>query len=256
MFSSSVRKPVLAAFAVAFACAALAQDPSGPDGSPELRQRFNEMTGQLQDWAQLGFYRDANAAVPPPAPGERRVVFLGDSITHGMDLAKRFPGKPYLNRGIPGQTTPQMLVRFRPDVLAHSPEVVVILAGTNDIGGNTGPATLESIQDNLASMAELAAAHGVRVVFASLLPVHDRHPHRPVSVSRPPETIRRLNRWLKAYCEKKGHVYLDYHSRMADAQGFLKEELSDDGLHPTPEGYDVMTPLAEAAIERALRRPK
>jgi lysophospholipase L1-like esterase len=201
--------------------------------------------------------------VTPPAKNEERVVFMGDSITDGWDAPNSggfFPGKPYINRGISGQTTPQMLIRFRPEVIAFKPKVVVILAGTNDIAGNTGPATLESIEDNLTSMAELARANGIRVVLASLLPVSDyemRDGRQIVQTTRrPPEKIKALNAWMKDYAAKNHHVYLDYYSAMVDDKGFLKDELSNDGLHPNPQGYVVMNPLAEAAIHDALKHGK
>jgi lysophospholipase L1-like esterase len=211
------------------------------------------MQRRLQDWPQLARYREANAKLTPPAGGEARVVFMGDSITDGWKLAEYFPGKPYVNRGISGQTTPQMLVRFRPDVLALKPRVVVILAGTNDIAGNTGPMTVEMIEDNYASMAELAHAHGIRVVFSSVLPVHDYGKNK-MTDRRNPEQIRALNEWLKKYAAANGHTYLDYYSRMLDDKGMLKAELAGDGLHPNAEGYKIMAPLAEAAIEQALKK--
>jgi lysophospholipase L1-like esterase len=239
----------------AFALTAFAQTPAPAPDSPEaLQKRIEQMQKRLQDWANLGRYHDANTKVEPPAKGENRVVFMGDSITDGWKLAEYFPGKPYLNRGISGQTTPQMLIRMRPDVIAHQPKVVVILAGTNDIAGNTGPMTVEMIEDNYASMAELAKAHGIRVVFSSVLPVHDYNPQRPMTKGRPPEKILQLNAWLKEYCAKNGHIYLDYFTPMLDDKGFLKAELANDGLHPNAEGYKIMAPLAEAAIARALKK--
>ncbi|MCI0387975.1 MAG: SGNH/GDSL hydrolase family protein [Acidobacteria bacterium] len=218
-----------------------------------MRQRMEQMQRRLQDWPQLNRYRDANAKVPPAAKNENRVVFFGDSITDGWTLAEYFPEKPYINRGISGQTTAQMLIRFRPDVIALKPKVVVILAGTNDIAGNTGPMTIEMIEDNYISMAELARANGIKVVFASVLPIHD-YGKTKVSERRPPEQILKLNQWLKNYCTVNGHVYLDYFSRMVDDKGMLKAELANDGLHPNAEGYKVMDPLAEGAIQQALRR--
>jgi len=190
------------------------------------------------------------------------VVFFGDSITDNWskpDYGGFFPDKPYVNRGIGGQTTAQMLLRFRADVLELSPRAVVILAGTNDVAGNAGPATPAQIQDNLASMAELAKAHGVRVVLASLLPVSDDKKDangQPVTRTRqrPPATLGELNAWLSAYAAANGHVYLDYFSATADAGGLLRPELNDDGLHPNAKGYAVMAPLAEKAIAEALRK--
>jgi lysophospholipase L1-like esterase len=216
---------------------------------------------RLQDWAALARYRDANAGVTSPAKDEKRVVFMGDSITDFWKLASYFPSKPYINRGISGQTTPQMLIRFRPDVVALKPQVVVILAGTNDIAGNTGPMTLEAIEDNLASMVELARSSGVRVVVASVLPVSDYAKTKDgksinQTTRRPPEKIKALNQWLKNHSTQNGLTYLDYFSAMVDEKGFLKEDLSNDGLHPNDKGYAVMQPLVEQAIGAALKKKK
>jgi lysophospholipase L1-like esterase len=223
------------------------------DSPDALKQRMELMQRRAQDWPQLARYRDANAKVPPAAKNENRVVFLGDSITDGWNLAEYFPDKPYINRGISGQTTPQMLIRFRPDVIALKPRVVVVLAGTNDIAGNTGPMTNEMIQDNYASMAELARANGIKVVFASVLPVHD-YGKTKVTERRSPEQILQLNQWIRSYCAKNGHIHLDYFGKMVDDKGMLKVELANDGLHPNAEGYKIMAPLAESAIQQALRR--
>ena len=203
--------------------------------------------------ADLDRYREANAQLVAPAPGENRVVFMGDSITDAWQLNEYFPGKTYINRGISGQTTPQMLIRFRPDVIGLQPKAVVILAGTNDIAGNTGPMRLEDIENNYASMAELAMAHGIRVIFSSVIPVNNYTPRAEVLFAqRPPEKILELNQWLKDYCAKNGDVYLDYFSAMVDKKGLLKQDLAVDGLHPNPAGYKIMAPLAQAAIEKAL----
>jgi lysophospholipase L1-like esterase len=229
-----------------------------------LKQRLDRAEARLKDWPQLARYHDANSKLAAPAKSEARVVFMGDSITDIWDDAASggfFPGKPYVNRGIGGQTTPQMLIRFRPDVIALNPKVVVILAGTNDIAGNTGPMTAEAIEDNLASMAELARASGIRVVLASLLPVSDYEKNRqgqPIvqTARRPPDQIKALNGWLSKYAAEHGHTYLDYFSAMVDEKGFLKDELSDDGLHANAKGYEVMAPLAEQAIDAALKKKK
>jgi len=206
-------------------------------------------------------YREDNTKLAAPARGEARVVFMGDSITDSWDDPKYggfFPGKPYIDRGISGQTTPQMLVRFRADVIALQPKVVVILAGTNDLAGNTGPMTMETIEDNLISMSELARANHIRVVLASLLPVSDYEMRdgKPIiqTVRRPPEKIKLLNEWIKNQAAQNRETYLDYYSAMVDEKGFLKDELSDDGLHPNAKGYAVMAPLAESAIAAALKK--
>jgi TonB family protein len=214
------------------------------------------------DYGRLSRYAAANAALSPPRPGEARVVFFGDSITDNWSkegYGGFFPGKPYLNRGIGGQSTSQMLLRFRADVIGPKPRVVVILAGTNDVAGNSGPVALEVIKQNLTSMAELARLHGVRVVLASLLPVSDdKRDGKGVPLlrtkDRPPESLRSLNTWMAEYARANGHVYLDYFSAMADAGGAFKPELNDDGLHPNAAGYAVMAPRAEKAIAQAVAR--
>lgn len=228
----------------------------------ELKTRLDRAETRLKDWPALARYGEDNKKIAPPATNEQRVVFMGDSITDSWDNQTEgfFPGKPYVNRGISGQTTPQMLIRFRRDVIELKPKVVVILAGTNDLAGNTGPTTLEAIEDNLKSMAELATANGIRVVFASLLPVsdHELRDGKPLvqTVRRPPEKILALNNWMHGYARANRHGYLDYFSAMVDENGFLKDELSDDGLHPNVQGYAVMAPLAEAAIATSLKRGK
>lgn len=245
------------------ACVLSAQAPSPLPATPEriarAKKSFEDWRGpwlesQKDDFGQLGRYRAANAALPPPARGEQRVIFFGDSITDMWKLEASFPGKPYLNRGIGGQTTRQMLVRFRSDVINLRPKAVVILAGTNDLSGNTGPTSLEEIEGNYATMAELAKLHGIRVVFSSVLPVHGYTERAfELYLDRPMDKIRELNRWLKAYCKAHHGIYLDYFSAMLDAQGYLRPELALDGLHPNGEGYKIMAPLAEGAIAKALR---
>lgn len=206
------------------------------------------------DYGQLARYHEANTKLGPPAAGENRVVFFGDSITDIWKLADYFPGKPYVNRGIGGQTTPQMLVRFRQDVIDLQPKVVVILAGTNDIAGNTGPMHNEDIEANYASFAELAHAHGIRVVYSSVLPVHNyTEKSKDFFAQRPTSRILELNTWLKDYCARNKIVYLDYFSAVVDDKGLLKKDLADDGLHPNDAGYKIMAPLAEAAIQKAMK---
>lgn len=205
------------------------------------------------DFGQLSRYREADAALGAPAAGENRVVFFGDSITDLWKLADYFLSKPYINRGIGGQTTPQMLVRFRQDVIDLHPKVVVMLAGTNDIAGNTGPMPNDDIEANYASMAELARIHDIGVVFSSVTPVHNYTERaQDFFAQRPQARILELNTWLKDYCAKNGIVYLDYFSALVDDHGMLKKDLSDDGLHPNDAGYKLMAPLAEAAIKKAL----
>jgi len=223
-------------------------------GFPGLDQyRASRISIYTDDFGQLVRYREADAALAPPALGESRVVFLGDSITDYWKLPDYFPGKPYINRGVDGQTTPEMLVRFRQDVIDLHPKVVVVLAGTNDIAGVTGPASNQAIEANYASMAELASAHHIRVVFASVLPVHNyTHDAEESFALRPRDRILGLNKWLKDYCAINGFVYLDYFSSLVDERGMLKRDLADDGLHPTDAGYKIMASLAEKAIEKAL----
>ncbi len=229
----------------------------------DLEEKLSRDERTLQDWPNLARYREANSVLAAPAKDEVRVVFMGDSITDMWaqpQFGGFFPGAPYVDRGISGQTTPQMLIRFRPDVIALQPRVVLILAGTNDIAGNTGPMTLEEIEENLASMSDLAHANGIRVVFASVLPVHDYglSDGRPIVVTagRPPEKILALNAWIESYASKHGDTYLDYFSAMVDSHGFLKKELSHDGLHPNKAGYEVMAPLAEKAIAESAAKKK
>ena len=215
--------------------------------------RASRISIYTDDFAQLTRYREADAALGPPAPGQNRVVFLGDSITDYWKLPDYFPGKPYINRGIDGQTPPQMLVRFRQDVIDLHPKVLVVLAGTNDIAGVTGRASNEDIEANYASMAELARAHRIRVVFASILPVHNyAHDAEESFALRPRDRILALNKWLKDYCAKNRFVFIDYFSALVDERGMLKRALADDGLHPTDAGYKIMAPLAEKAIQKAI----
>lgn len=235
------------------AAGALAQLQSLPPDTPEnQRARMERMEKWLNDWANLARYADADAALPPPAANEHRVVFMGDSITDGWKLAESFPGKPYVNRGISGQTTPQMLIRFRPDVVDLKPDVVVILAGTNDIAGNTGPMTVRQVEDNLASMSDIARAHGIHVVLSSVTPVFPSDKRPQFFKERPPEKIVEINKWMRAYCERNKIVYLDYFSAMVGKDGLMKRDLAYDGLHPSDAGHKVMAPLAEAAIAKAL----
>ena len=240
------------AAAVILACP-IGVAPLAAQNAPTAQQRANAREERIHnDWAFLARYRDANAELGPPKPGERRVVFYGNSITDAWAryFDQMFPGKPYVGRGISGQTTPQMLVRFRQDVIDLHPAAVVILAGTNDIAGNTGPSTPEMIEGNLVSMVELAKANGIRVVLSSVLPAYD-YPWSPGK--EPAQKIVALNRWIKDYCAAHDVVYLDYYSAMADKRGGLPENLSRDGVHPNEAGYQIMARLAEQAIAEALR---
>lgn len=206
-----------------------------------------------QDWPNLGRYRKANAKVEAPSPNENRVVFMGNSITDYW-IKKHpsfFKDHPYLDRGISGQTTPQMLIRFRADVIQLKPKVVVILAGTNDIAGNTGPSTLGMIEDNLISMSELADANNIKVVLSSVLPASSYHWSPKV---KPAKKIVKLNKWIKDYAQRKGYVYLDYYPSLVNKKGGMQAQYSKDGVHPNVAGYKVMEPLAVKAIQQALQQ--
>jgi lysophospholipase L1-like esterase len=255
-----MRSLAICAFFAMLSLAALAQQPAQPLTPDQALQQYRDSKAAKlrDDFGELARYRDANAALKPPAADENRVVFFGDSITDIWHLDQYFPGKPYINRGIGGQTTPQMLVRYRQDVIDLHPKAVVILAGTNDIAGNTGPMRLEDIEANYASMADIARANNIRVVFSSVLPVHNYTPRsQNFFAQRSPEKILELNRWLKSYAsEHSGCIYLDYFSAMVDDKGMLKRDLADDGLHPNAAGYKIMASLAESAIHDALGTPK
>jgi lysophospholipase L1-like esterase len=221
-----------------------------PSGHPNNTYWTEHDKQLLVDFGGLTRFKDEDVKLGAPAAGESRVVFMGDSITAGWKLDQSFPGKPYINRGIGGQTSPQMLVRFRQDVIDLQPKVVIILAGTNDIAGNTGPMTLEQTEGNIASMAELAAANGIRVVLCSVLPAFD---YSWAPGLTPAPKIALLNAWIRGYAMAKHFVYVDYHSAMKDERGGLPAALSKDGVHPLPAGYAIMAPLAEAGIEKALK---
>jgi lysophospholipase L1-like esterase len=223
---------------------------TSPSGHPSNAWRAEHDRQLLVDFGGFARYREANMSLAAPQPGEDRVVFMGDSITDGWKLDVSFPGKPYIDRGIGGQTTPQMLVRFREDVIGLKPKVVVILAGINDIAGNTGPMTLEQTEENIASMAELAHANGIHVVLCSVLPAFD-FPWAPRLTPAP--KVVAVNEWIRKYAAAKGDVYVDYHSAMKDERGGLPAALSADGVHPLPAGYAIMAPLAEEGIEQALK---
>jgi len=241
-----------------FSVPAMAQQSS--DDAVKAVQILEEYREQqiplwMSDFGNLARYRDANAKLAFVSSNGDRVVFLGDSITDSWDLTKYFPGKPYIDRGISGQTTPQMLIRFRADVIDLKPKAVVILAGTNDIAGNTGPMTPAEIEANYATMAELARIHGIRVVLSSVTPVSNYGELSKVFFPlRSPAQILELNRWMKDFCTRNDCVYLDYFSALVDDKGLMRADLAEDGLHPNDRGYAMMAPLAQKAIAQALAR--
>jgi lysophospholipase L1-like esterase len=261
------------------ASAQLVEEYNPPRANCCLADTAKSLADQLQDWNQIGRYHAANIELKTQPADPQRVVFMGDSITDNWRLAESFPGKPYVNRGIGGQTTPQMVVRMYPDVLDLKPAVVVILAGTNDIARNTGPATLEMIEQNFMAMTELAKGHGIKVVLCSVTPISDYPalnatparagqpgapgaavagggraagpPRRKQTEQRPPADILKLNAWLKEYAGRVNAVYADFFSAVVDDRGWLKEGISADGLHPNASGYALMAPVVEAAIDKA-----
>jgi acyl-CoA thioesterase I len=256
--------------------AQLAEEFNPPRANCCLINNARGLADQLQDWNQLGRYHQANEDLKKQPVSAGRVVFMGDSITDFWNLEQYFPGKPYVNRGIGGQTTPQMLVRMYPDVLDLKPEVMVVLAGTNDIARNTGPETAEMIQQNIMAMTELAQHHGIKVILCSVMPVSDypylRSQNAPPAAanpggrggpprvaakmtdSHPAADILKLNGWMKDYAVKVGAVYADYFSAMVDERGWMKDAWSTDGLHPNAEGYKVMTGIVSDAIQKALTK--
>ncbi len=258
-----LKKTILLIFAVAAlfsAAGAQTPTPTPAPGTYEAEKlRADRLQARFNDYANLARFREANRQLAAPSKDENRVVFMGDSITAGWKLDEYFPGQPFINRGISGQTTSQMLLRFRQDVIDLKPKAVVILAGTNDIAGNTGAMTLEEIEGNLASMVELARANNINVVLSAVLPVSDYNKNKAGQAivrtgQRPPAQILELNAWMKKYAAENGLVYLDYFTATADEKGFLRVELADDGLHPNAKGYAAMKPLVENAVQAALKK--
>ena len=224
------------------------KSPRTPCCLPGVAQRLAD---QLGDWNQLGQFYAANEELKKQPADPKRVVFMGDSITIGWRLDQFFPGKPYVNRGISGQTTPQMLVSMFPDVIDLKPAAVIILAGTNDIARNTGPMTLTMIEENFQAMTELAQAHGIKVILCSVTPIAD-YGRVKMSEGRPPSDILKLNAWMKDYAARAHAIYADYFAALVDDHGMLKPGISNDGLHPTADGYKLIVPVAEAAIAKAI----
>jgi lysophospholipase L1-like esterase len=229
----------------------LVDDYHPPKAACCLQSAAQRLADQLQDWNQLSRYSDDDRKLEtqPPQPG--RVVFLGDSITDGWDLNRDFPAKPYVNRGISGQVTAQMLVRMFPDVINLHPAALILLAGTNDIAGNNGPETLKMIEENIQAITELAQKHRIKVILCSVMPVSDYSERKQVA-RHPSADILKLNAWMRSYASEVHAEFADYFAALADGQGMLKEGFADDGLHPNAKGYALVAPVAAAAIEKAL----
>jgi lysophospholipase L1-like esterase len=240
-----------ALIAPALASAQLVEDFNPPRANCCLASAAQNLANQLLDWNQFGRYHADNEKIKAQPADPGRVVFMGDSITDGWKLAQYFPGKPYVNRGISGQTTPQMLARMFEDVINLRPAAMIVLAGTNDIARNTGPETIEMIEENFQAMTELAQLHGIKVILCALTPVSDYGP-RKMTEGRPPAEILRLNAWLKDYAAKSHAIYADYFGALVDDKGMLRDGFSRDGLHPNDKGYELMVPVASAAIQQAL----
>jgi len=220
-----------------------------------FRARLVQQEAALRpaDRDQIGRYAEANQRLSAPASGNARVVFLGDSITDGWRLNEYFPSKDYVNRGISGQITSQMLARMKPDVMDLKPQAVLILAGTNDIARGT---PLQTIQNNLTAICDLADHAKIKVILATVLPIHDynagTNPSFAMSKTRPPATINNLNNWMRTFADNRKYTYLNYFDSVRDGAGFLQKDLADDGLHPNAKGYRIMAPLAQTAIEETL----
>jgi lysophospholipase L1-like esterase len=243
---------VIGSLGAAGAWGQLVDDFNPPRGACCLPGNAQALANQLQDWNMLGRYHAANEALKKQPADPKRVVFMGDSITDIWKLADQFPGKPYVNRGIGGQTTPQMLVRMYPDVIDLKPAAMAILGGTNDIAHNTGPETLTMIEENIQAITELAQVHGIRVILCSVTPISD-YGRAPQSAQRPPTDILKINAWMKDYAAKVHAIYADYFAALVDDKGMLKDGFSMDGLHPNQKGFDLMAPVIEAAIQKALQ---
>lgn len=260
------------------ATAQLVDDFNPPNANCCLLTTAKSLADQLQDWNQLGRYHAADLELKRQPPDPRRVVFMGDSITDFWRLDEYFPGQSYVNRGIGGQVTSQMLVRMYPDVIDLKPAAMVVLAGTNDIARNNGPATAEMIEQNIMAMTELARSHGIKVLLCSILPISDYpylaqqsgrgpQPQQPpaggrgrgamvrqrMTIGRPPADILKLNAWMKDYAFQGNAIYVDYFSALVDDKGWMKDGLANDGLHPNAEGYKIMAPIVSRAIKEALR---
>jgi lysophospholipase L1-like esterase len=244
---------ILASLSAArLAPAQIVEDFNPPKANCCLASTAQQLASQLLDWNQLGRYHAENEKLKAQTDPQR-VVFMGDSITDGWKLSQYFPGKPYANRGIGGQTTPQMVVRMFEDVINLKPAAMIVLAGTNDIARNTGPETIEMIEENFMAMTELAQLHGIKVILCSVTPISDYTPGKK-SEGRPPSDILKLNAWIRDYAAKNHCVFADYFAALVDDKGMLKDGFSRDGLHPNEKGYELLAPVAAAAIQQALGR--
>jgi len=268
---------IVASLSVQHGAAQLLDEFNAPRANCCLVNTAKGLADQLQDWNQLGRYHQANEDLKKQPANPKRVVFMGDSITDGWRLDEQFPGQPYVNRGIGGQTTPQMLVRMYPDVINLKPAAMVVLAGTNDIARNTGPATAEIVEQNIMAMTELAQHHGIKVVLCAVLPVSDYpflaqqsgrgpqpapgagagrggpQPRIKMTENHPASDILKLNAWMKAYAARVNAGFADYYSALVDERGWLKDGYSADGLHPNAEGYKLMAPVVSEAIRKSLQ---
>jgi lysophospholipase L1-like esterase len=262
------RRGLFAALALIAAAPAMAETPhyqSSPERRTVVEKDWGPWLGPfrakltpslMQDFGERYLYQQADAALPPPGPNEQRVVFLGDSITDRWNLAASFPGKPYINRGIGSQVTAQMVLRFHQDVIGLHPAAVVILSGINDVQGFLQQETPEQIEANWETMADLADAHGIAVVFGSLLPVNNyTQAARDVVKERNPDELRALNAWLRAFCARRHYAYADYYTALADKDGMMTAAYTTDGVHPLDNGYALMAPVAAQAISAALATP-
>jgi len=254
------------------AAAQIADEFNPPRANCCLVNTARTLADQLQDWNQLGRYHQANQQLKEQPVPAGRVVFMGDSITDGWNLAESFPGKPFVNRGISGQVTAQMLVRLYPDVVDLKPAAMVVLAGTNDIARNNGPMTLTMIEENIMAMTELAQGHGIKVLLSSVMPISDypylrqqsappapvvpggrgAAPRQKMTDGRPPSDILKLNAWIKDYAARVNATYVDYFSAMVDEKGWLKDGISADDLHPNADGYAIMTRVLTATLQKVV----
>ncbi|HET9385375.1 MAG TPA: SGNH/GDSL hydrolase family protein [Gemmatimonadales bacterium] len=284
----SVQRSVVCAFAFRLTCSTVvamiglfAAEPAAaqvvdefnpPRANCCLVNTARTLAEQLQDWNQLGRYHQANQQLKQQPVPAGRVVFMGDSITDGWNLAESFPRKPFVNRGIGGQVTAQMLVRLYPDVIDLKPAAMVVLAGTNDIARNNGPVTLTMIEQNIMAMTELAQLHGIKVLLSSVMPISDypylrqqsappapavqggrgAPPRQKMTDGRPPSDILKLNAWMKEYAATVNATYVDYFSATVDDNGWLKDSISGDGLHPNADGYAIMTRVLTAALQKVV----